>query len=66
MFEYSRPLHVRPLGGTFLFFPSWLMHRVRHHALPGARVSVSFNLWVAQEDGGIEALQRLFDGTFAV
>jgi uncharacterized protein (TIGR02466 family) len=67
MFEYSRPLHVRPHAGTLVLFPSWLMHRVRQHALPGARVSVSFNLWVAQEaDGGIGALRGLFDGVFMV
>ena len=64
MLEYSRPLHVRPLPGTFVLFPSWLMHRVRRHTLPAPRVSVSFNMWVAEEGGGIDAVQRLLDGLF--
>ena len=28
------------------------MHRVRPHALPRARTSVSFNLWLSDEAGG--------------
>jgi hypothetical protein len=42
------------------------MHRVRPHKLPRARVSVSFNVWIGDEEGGLGATQRLFDGAFAL
>ena len=64
MFEYSRLLDVKPAAGTIVLFPAWLMHRVRQHALPRARVSVSFNLWLAEEGGGLESLEGVFDGFF--
>ena len=64
VFEYSRLLNVRPRAGTIVLFPAWLMHRVRRHAFPRPRVSVSFNLWLADEDGGLEGLDGAFDGFF--
>ena len=65
IFEYSPPLQLGAASGTFVLFPSWVMHRVRAHWLKGSRVSVSFNVWLADEDGGVEHTRRLFDGVFA-
>ena len=65
--RYAPPLHIAPAAGSFLLFPSWLMHRVLPHGLADARMSVSFNVWLSDEDGGgIDAVERLFDGLFAV
>jgi len=36
-------VHVRPLAGLLLLFPSHLLHWVYPHAGPGDRVSVAFN-----------------------
>jgi uncharacterized protein (TIGR02466 family) len=66
LFEYSPPMQFAPTPGSFLLFPAWLMHRVRPHKLPRARVSVSFNVWIGDEEGGLGATQRLFDGAFAL
>ena len=66
LFEYSPPLQFDPTPGAFLLFPAWLMHRVRMHPLATARVSVSFNVWLADEDGGLQATRRLFDAAFNV
>ena len=64
LFEYAPPLQFAPTPGSFLLFPAWLMHRVRPHMLKGTRVSVSFNAWLADEDGGLRATRRLFEGAF--
>ena len=63
--EHSPPVGVRPEPGAFALFPSWLMHRVRPHHRGGAtRVSISFNLWVSDDEGG-DAVARLLDGAFS-
>ena len=65
LFEYAPPLQLEPSVGAFLLFPAWLMHRVRPHRLPAARVTVSFNVWLADDpDGGLRATRHLFDGLF--
>ena len=51
-----------PTPGSFVLFPAWLMHRVRPHDGDGARVSVSFNVWLGCDDGGIECVRPLFRG----
>ena len=65
LFEYSPPLQFDPSPGVFLLFPAWLMHRVRPHAQRTTRVSVSFNVWLADEGGGLDTTRRLFDAAFA-
>lgn len=70
LFEFQRALQVPPLPGTFVLFPAWLMHRVRpHFHLNGVRASVSFNVWITEDDAGeagatssLSAVRRLFDG----
>ena len=43
------------------------MHRVRPHSLQEhARMSVSFNVWLAHEDGSMEGVARMFEGIFHV
>ena len=64
LFEYAPPLQIDPTPGAFVLFPAWLMHRVRPHGLATARVSVSFNVWLADEDGGLYTTRRLFDSVF--
>ena len=76
LFEYAPPLQLEPTAGTLLLFPAWLMHRVRRHSRRrGVRVSISFNIWLADEDeapggssgaSGIAATQRLFDAAGAM
>ena len=63
---YGMGEHVRvqAVPGLFVLFPSWLQHYVAAHEGSGTRVSVSFNLWLADEDGGLEGLDGAFDGFF--
>lgn len=68
MYEYAAPLQIEPTPGTFLLFPAWLMHRVRPHSRKrAARVSISFNIWLADDEepssrpgSGLSATERLF------
>ena len=62
LFEHAGTLQVPPTPGSFVLFPAWLMHRVRPHDGDGARVSVSFNVWLGCDDGGIECVRPLFRG----
>ena len=62
LFEHAGTLQVPPTPGSFVLFPAWLMHRVRPHDGDGARVSVSFNVWLGCDGGGIECVRPLFRG----
>jgi len=68
LFEYAPPVFVSPSAGSFILFPSWLMHRVRPHRVPrAARISIAFNAWVADMHGGVGGVvSKLFDGAFTI
>jgi len=41
---------IAPVPGTLLLFPGWLPHAVAPHLGSGERVSISFNIFLRDEN----------------
>lgn len=62
--EHSPPVHVQAAAGTVVLFPASVYHRVHSHTMPAARVTVAFNVWLAEDskEAGVDGVQRVLDG----
>ena len=64
LLEHSPPVHVQAAAGTVVLFPASVYHRVHPHTMPAARVTVAFNVWLAEDskEAGVDGVQRVLDG----